>query len=218
MDGEVLSFGHAGILYENSFVMYDRKTGSLWVHVTGRAEWGPMQGKRLPFFPSTVATWQQWKQAHPETLVLPGHRRGGFMGTYDAVGRAEELGLAVVVAFKGKLYPYRAMSRAPVVNDLFNGVPVVVAYSPSDGTAVAWQRTAKGQELTFEDSGTNDVSDSRLLRDRETRSLWSAVRGEAVDGRLAGARLEPVSHNPILVSRFRAFYPDGPVWASPPQT
>ncbi len=212
VDGEVLSFGHAGILYENSFVMYDRKTESLWVHVTGRAEWGPMKGKQLRFFPSTVTTWQQWKQAHPETVVLAGHRRGGFMGTYDPVRRARDLGLAVVVAFKGKLYPYQAMARVPVVNDRFNGVPVIVVYSRDDGTAVAWQRIANGQELTFDDSGKKAAD--WFLRDRETGTLWSAVRGEAVEGRLAGARLEPISHNPILVDRFRAFYPDGPVWTA----
>ena len=77
LEGETLSFGHEGILYENSFVMYDRKTESLWVHVTGRAVWGPLKGKQLEFVPSTVTTWQQWKAAHPRTLVLPGFRRGG---------------------------------------------------------------------------------------------------------------------------------------------
>ncbi len=214
VDGEVLSFGHAGILYENSFVMYDRKTESLWVHVTGRAESGPMKGKRLRFFPSSVTTWQQWKQAHPETVVLAGRRRGGFMGTYDPVGRARELGLAVVVAFKGKLYPYQALAGVPVVNDRFNGVPVVVVYSRDDGTAVAWQRTANGRELTFDDGGMKGAAANRFLRDRETGTLWTAVRGEAVEGRLAGARLESISHNPILVDRFRAFYPEGPVWTA----
>ena len=48
-----MSFGHAGILLENSFVMYDRGTDSLWVHVTGRAVWGPLKGEQLEFVPST---------------------------------------------------------------------------------------------------------------------------------------------------------------------
>ena len=51
LNGEVLTFGHAGILYQNSFVMYDKKTDSLWVHATGRAETGPMKGNTLTFFP-----------------------------------------------------------------------------------------------------------------------------------------------------------------------
>lgn len=75
MRGETLSFGHAGIFFENSFVMYDRKTDSLWIHVTGRTVWGPLKGEQLPFVPSTVTTWQQWKGAHPQTVVSPGFRR-----------------------------------------------------------------------------------------------------------------------------------------------
>ena len=90
----MLSFGHAGILYERSFVMYDRETGSLWVHVTGKAAHGPLQGKRLTFLPSTVTSWKEWKAAYPNTLVLPGYRRGGFMGTYDGISSGRHLGLA----------------------------------------------------------------------------------------------------------------------------
>jgi hypothetical protein len=205
VDGEVLSFGHSGILFGNSFVMYDRKTESLWVHVTGRAESGPMQGKRLTFFPSTVTTWQQWKAAYPHTRVLPGHRRGGFMGTYNGLTDRDALGLAVVVNFKGKLYPFRALAGAPVVNDRFEATPLLVYYSPRDGTAVAWTRRVEGRELTFE-AGAGG------LRDRETGSRWSWLRGEAVEGRLKGRQLDPVSYNPILVDRFRVFYPEGPVF------
>jgi len=204
LEGETLSFGHEGILYENSFVMYDRKTESLWVHVTGRAVWGPLKGKQLEFVPSTVTTWSQWKAAHPRTLVLPGFRRGGFMGTYHGLTRPEDLGLAVVVRFRGKLYPFAALGRAPVVNDRFEDTPLLVYWSKADGTAVAWRRVVGGRELTFERRAGG-------LHDRETGSRWSWLRGEAVAGRLRGVRLEPVSHNPILVERFRAFYPDGPV-------
>ena len=37
LDGQELRFGHEGVLYENSFIMYDKGTESLWVHVTGEA-------------------------------------------------------------------------------------------------------------------------------------------------------------------------------------
>lgn len=69
-----------------------------------------------------------------------------------------------------------------------------------------------GRELSFEDSGRKGPGGARLLRDRETASLWSWLNGEAVEGRLRGARLEAVAHNPILNERFRAFYPDGPIF------
>ena len=213
IDGEVLSFGHSGILYEKSFVMYDRKTESLWVHVTGRAESGPMKGKQLTFFPSTVTTWAQWKAHQPHTLVLPGRRRGGFMGTYEGLQSPADLGLAVVVRFKGKLYPFRAFERAPLANDRFEDTPLVVFFSKRDGTAVAWERRVNGRELTFAVSERAGHGGARLLRDRETGTFWSWLTGEAVEGALKGVRLPSVSHNPILVERFKAFYADGPVFA-----
>lgn len=204
----MLSFGHAGILYENSFVMYDRKTGSLWVHVTGRR----MKGKQLKFFPSTVTTWAQWRATYPHTLVLPGCRTEGFMGTYRGASQPVDLGLSVVVRFRGKLYPFPILADAPVVNDHFNGAALLVHYSKRHGTAVAWSRKLGGRELTFEEAGRDGPGGVVLLRDRETGSLWSSLKGEAVEGRLRGAHLEVVSHNPILMDRFRAFYPDGPIF------
>ncbi len=213
LDGRVLSFGHAGILYEQSFVMYDRETDSLWVHVTGRAEAGPLKGKRLRFFPSTVTPWVQWKQAYPHTLVLPGRRRGGFMGTYEGAGRPDDFGLVVVVRFRGKLYPFPTLAERTVVHDRFEDTPLLVYYSRADGTAVAWQRRVGGRELTFEETSRTGDGGARLLRDRQTGSLWSWLRGQAVLGPLAGTQLEAVAANPILVDRFHAFYPDGPTYA-----
>lgn len=214
----MLSFGHSGVLYEKSFLMYDRRTESLWVHVTGRAETGPHKGKQLPFFPSTVTTWAQWKAHYPHTLVLPGRRRDGFMGTYEGLTRPVELGLVVVVRFKGKLYPFRALERAPLVNDTFEEIPLVVLFSKRDGTAVAWDRRVEGRELRFMLSPRAGRQGAPLLRDRETGSLWSWLTGEAVEGALKGARLASVSHNPILVERFKAFYPSAPVFALPGQS
>ncbi len=212
LNGQVLTFGHAGILYENSFVMYDRETESLWVHATGRAEHGAMKGKQLTFMPSTVTTWEAWKHSYPRTLVLPGHRRGGFMGTYRGIRGYFKIGLAVVVRFKGKLYPFPVLSREPVVNDRFNGEDLLVFYSTDVRTATAWKRRVAGRTLTFERSGREDKFGSELLRDRETGSLWSWLTGEAVQGKLKGKRLGQAMYNPILNDRFRAFYPDAPVY------
>ena len=108
LEGRVLSFGHAGILYQSSFVMYDRQTKSLWVHVTGRAHAGPLTGKQLTFMPSTVTSWEQWKAAHPYTKVLPGHRRGGFMGTYTGLRRGRGIGGVVGVRFTDRVCPVPA--------------------------------------------------------------------------------------------------------------
>jgi len=214
LDGRVLEFGHAGILYKNSFVMYDKGTNSLWVHVTGRAEAGPLKGKQLEFMPSTVTTWANWKRNYPGTRVLPGHRRGGFMGTYSGIFPNELIGLALVVKFKGKLYPFGVLAEQNVVNDRFNGTSVLVYYAPEEGTAVAWGREVDGGTLTFVKSEKEDAKGDLLLQDNETGSSWSWLRGVAVDGQLKGRELEPLLHNPILNERFGAFYPGAPVYGS----
>ena len=116
LDGKTLRFGHAGILMDDSFVMYDHGTDSLWVHVTGTAYFGPLKGKRLKFIPSTVTTWEAWKQRFPQTRVLPGTpRHGSTLGTYDGMRKTRGLGLAVVVRFKAKLYPLDVLAAHPVI-------------------------------------------------------------------------------------------------------
>ncbi len=212
LEDRVLSFGHAGILYENSFIMYDRETESLWVHVTGEAAHGPLQGKKLEFMPSTVTTWANWKKNYPFTQVLPGYRRGGFMGTYVGPFQSDILGLAVLVKLKAKLYPYGVLERQNLVNDEFNGAKVVVYYSPDDATGTAWRRELDGRVLTFEQSERKDAQDNVLLRDKETGSLWSWLRGEAVEGELKGRKLRQLLYNPILNDRFVAFYPGAPIF------
>ena len=53
LNGRVLKFGHAGMLYQNSFLMYDHQTNSIWIHATGEAFHGPLKGMKLRFMPST---------------------------------------------------------------------------------------------------------------------------------------------------------------------
>lgn len=209
LNGKVLSFGHAGILYKKSFIMYDRGTDSLWVHVTGKAEVGPLKGQQLTFVPSTVTTWAQWKAAHPKSLVLPGYRRGGFMGTYTATDRPNPFGLVVFVNFKAKLYPFKTLNAKAVVNDRFQETDVTIAYLSDTNTAVAWKRQVNDRTLTFSWSSEKDDRDIPLLTDQETGSHWSPMTGTALSGALKGQQLDPLQHYPILRHRFDAFYPEG---------
>jgi hypothetical protein len=98
-----------------------------------------------------------------------------------------------------------------VVNDRFRDEDIVVAYSSALGTASAWNRNVAGRTLTFERLASDAVEPLLLVRDAETGSVWSGIRGEAVSGPLKGQQLQLVPHHPILTSRFPGFYPDGPV-------
>ncbi|MCP4295442.1 MAG: DUF3179 domain-containing protein [Proteobacteria bacterium] len=212
LNGEVLSFGHAGILYNQSFVMYDRKSDSLWVHVTGAAAHGSHKGDQLEFMASTVTTWKEWKTAHPHTTVLPGYRRGGFMGTYRGLYSPNALGLSVLVQFKAKLYPFHTLKKKTLVEDRFRNREIVVAYATQSNTATAWFRKYKDRLLNFELSTKRDAAGNLMFRDQQSGSFWNILTGRAVQGKLKGAELEKVTYHPILIDRFKAFYPEGQVY------
>ncbi len=55
-------------------IMYDDKTGSLWLEKTGKAIEGSMSGKALRELSAseyqTRIRWGDWKRMHPDTLLL----------------------------------------------------------------------------------------------------------------------------------------------------
>ena len=67
---ELLTFGVSGKLLNNTLVMFDRQTKSLWSQLYGAAIDGPLAGTRLSFFSSTLTDWQSWREHYPEGLVL----------------------------------------------------------------------------------------------------------------------------------------------------
>ena len=74
-------FGVSGVLYNSDLVMYDDTTESLWSQIEGRAIAGPSTGQILEDKPITVTRWKQWRELHPDTLVLSTDT--GFDRTYD---------------------------------------------------------------------------------------------------------------------------------------
>lgn len=207
---DTLTFGHSGRLYERSFVFYDHQTNSLWVHVTGEAKTGFYKGTKLTFIPSTVTSWGKWKSLYPETQVLPGLGRGGLMGTYQGFYDIERLGLVIAHFQKARLYPFKTLHKNPVINDSFQGTPIVVAYIIAQRTGTAWKRTVAGKTLTFR--AEYDPRKGLVLVDLETNTTWDPVSGEAIEGSFQGAKLNRVTYNPILIDRFKAHYSDGEIY------
>jgi hypothetical protein len=81
VDGDLLAFSNTSALHESDLVMVDRETGSYWWQVRGTAIVGPLTGTELKALPSEMATWQDWTERHPDTLVLT--RETGFTRTYE---------------------------------------------------------------------------------------------------------------------------------------
>jgi hypothetical protein len=68
--GRAATFGVSGLLFRGNLVLYDDHTESLWSQVAATAIQGPETGSRLTVGPSTLTTWDVWREDHPATSVL----------------------------------------------------------------------------------------------------------------------------------------------------
>jgi hypothetical protein len=99
--------------------------------------------------------------------------------------------LGVALGGEAHAYPVHVLEHHPVVEDRLSGAPVLVAFDPLTGTPRAWRRVLDGKTLEFGLSGLV-FNSGLLLYDRDSESLWSQFRGDAVAGAFAGRALEPL--------------------------
>lgn len=216
IDGEnrILVFGHEGVLYRQSFIMYDHLTDSKWNHSTGLAMAGKLAGARLAILPSWVVRWEQWKTMHPHTKVLAGEGRGGFMGTYVANRQPSEFGLSVGQGPEAILYPYDTLLKREIINHVVAPHALVVVIDPEHKEAMAFSRRV-GERTLFFQPAVRNTAERLLMRDRETGSLWDRLSGKAIEGPLKGKSIVPLISVPWLKERWRQIYKDGVVYREP---
>jgi len=81
IDGKEVFFGHCGKLYQNSFVMYEKKTDAEFLGVSGLGVAGRYRGILLQQYPSLLTTWGEWKRHYTKSKVMQRRSTGGMMGT-----------------------------------------------------------------------------------------------------------------------------------------
>ncbi len=118
----------------------------------------------------------------------------------------------VVVEVNGdaRAYPLGILTFHEIVNDVIDGRPVVVAYSPLGYTAMAYSRVVDDVELNFGTTGNVRLSNT-VMWDDDTESWWQQAEGRGIVGEAAGRRLENI---PAYITSFAEFvrtYPDGRV-------
>ena len=76
--GAIDDFGVSGYVYKDVFLLYDRRTESLWYPLDDK-QWtaisGPRKGETIPFIakPGPIPLGE-WRKLHPKTRVLLGDR------------------------------------------------------------------------------------------------------------------------------------------------
>ena len=74
IDDQVLNLSASGWTYNNTFVLYDYETESMWYHLEGENKLtgisGTYKDRELPELTSSFVRWSTWVQQHPETAFL----------------------------------------------------------------------------------------------------------------------------------------------------
>lgn len=115
--------------------------------------------------------------------------------------------IALVVNGKKKVYPLKILNWHEIVNDRIGGRNVVVTFCPLCGTGMVFAANVAGRHLKFGVSGLLYRSDV-LLYDRQTESLWSQIKQEAVTGKLMGTRLQLIPSTQTTWGAWKKLHPD----------
>jgi hypothetical protein len=222
LDGEVLDFGHSGLLYRSAFLLYDAGTKSLWHHALGRALTGKMRGKRLEPIPSRFVTWDVWRRAQPSSRVLA---KDPLNSQYagDAYGDRNrrlklKFGLGVRAGTEDRFYELSELDRMPLVQETAGGAPVVVVFQPKSQTATAFERTLEGRVLDLRRAEDGENGLPRIEETGEKGSVFDAVTGACLSGPLQGKSLKPLVGCWWEVYAWTAHHPRGTMFraSAPP--
>ncbi len=118
--------------------------------------------------------------------------KADFLGPDDLV-------IGIVVGDQPRAYPLRILNWHEVVDDSVGGTPIAVTYCPLTASAIVYDRSLHGKQLTLGVSGQLYQS-NLLFYDQQSESLWSQIQGQALAGAKTGSRLVPL---PSIVTTWR---------------
>ncbi len=150
---------------------------------------------------------EQIKHGGPARDGIPAISQPDFISAKQArFLRDADRVLGINMQGEQKAYPVRILNYHEIVNDRFGDVAVLVSYCPLCGTGMAFLANRDGKDFDFGVSGLLYNSDV-LLYDRQTESLWSQIRKQAISGPLKSQRLQQVPLEHTSWSDWRARYP-----------
>ena len=162
----------SGKLWNRSLVMVDQETGSLWSHLLGRAMSGAMEGTNLKTLPGLMTDWKTWRQMHPKTTVVTLSRTSTDYRR-EFYQRPQRFVVGIADGDAARAWPFDQLLKQPVVNDSFEGKPLVVVFDEQSKTAFLFDRRVEQNavELTLRDG---------QLLDEQSGAMWNARTGRAI--------------------------------------
>ena len=179
---------------------------SVFVLVAGGIFWYQYRYYRTPMvIESQIAYQIVLGTAHKDDIPAIDKPVYESVGSADAYLNDAGYGMIVKVGSRTRFYPFQILVWHEVVNETFNGRDLLVTFDPLTYTSAVYDRTD-----TFGVSGKLWNSNT-LLYDRTTESLWSQLRGEAIEGTLAGAKLTRYPSEVMTWAMFKTEYSSGQV-------
>ena len=218
IDGQEVTFGTSGKLYNSNLLMYDRLTESYWSQALGTAVKGELTGYQLDLVPFDVITWGDWKRLYPDTKILTTDT--GFLRSYttDPYGNyyteprimfpvehsddriyPKEIIIGFNVDGISKAYKQNDIESEILINDSVGETPLMLISLFSENSR-AFERTINGNILDY-------VYDDGKILDVQTNSEWN-YDGLSISGELKGLHLERMPIEPGFWFEWVAFHPE----------
>lgn len=117
----------------------------------------------------------------------------------------------LIIGYEGETsayaYPIKMLNFHETVNDVIDGIPVLISYCPLCAISVAFSREVNGRVLVF--GNTSALFENDLVMfDYETGSYWFQVGGEAIVGTLTGKRLTILPSAVMPWNQWLQLHPD----------
>ena len=120
--------------------------------------------------------------------------------------------LGLVINEKAKAYPFSVLSRQPVLNDNFQGIPLLIVFDSESATGVIFKRRLEGRDLLFKRTTGSDKT-GLFLADDATKSIWDGLSGTGVQGPLKSKKLAPLPMTPSFWFGWVDHYPNTELFA-----
>ena len=104
-------------------------------------------------------------------------------------------------------YPINILNYWELVNDVIDGMPVLISYCPLCGSGVVYSREVEGETLLFGNTSALYESDL-VMYDHQTGSYWFQVLGEAIVGEMTGTRLTLLPSQTVTWGEWKKLHPD----------
>ena len=241
--------------WRNGVMVMKHKDGTLYSCLTGLAFDGPKKGTRLQAIPTVVCDWGFWMEKYPNAVAyqmfkkyqpidLPTKEEADSVKSRskpDIRLKVDDVVLGVATEKAARAYSISTLEQSGLIEEEFDGAPLVVLWEPRTRTAAAYRPLAS-QPRKFKapapdkngvskpDDGT-PIGNGKVLpprkltlkvapkeaagrfQDIETRSFWD-VAGRCVAGELKGWTLQWVDSVQVKWFAWAAEYPQTTIYKS----